>query len=241
MKVERDAKGLTERGWIDFGFQNYYALLDCGFRLRPTAGTASGVHPVPLGFGRVYVHLDGRPRRGRLAQGPGRGPELRHDRPDALRDPRRPRPGHRFDQADAGRAASTDWPARRMSAAPLERIEVVVNGEVARTLRPANRPDRPRGVREPDRGDRCRSTATSWVAVRCFEDRPDGRVRFAHSGPFHIDVPGKPLRPRKDEVEYLIRRVEEQIARSAGVLPGPALDEYRAALRAYRAIAETAR
>ena len=38
------------------GFQNYYALLNCGFRLRPTAGTASGVHPVPLGFGRVYVN-----------------------------------------------------------------------------------------------------------------------------------------------------------------------------------------
>jgi len=60
MAIERDAKGFTERGWIDFGFKNYYALLDCGFRLRPTAGTASGVHPVPLGFGRVYVHLDGK-------------------------------------------------------------------------------------------------------------------------------------------------------------------------------------
>jgi len=39
-----------------YGFQNYYALLHCGYRLLPTAGTASGVHPVPLGFGRVYVH-----------------------------------------------------------------------------------------------------------------------------------------------------------------------------------------
>src|SRR5262245_56617889 len=59
MQVERDEQGWTERGWIDFGFRNYYALLNCGFRLRPTAGTASGVHPVPLGFGRVYVRLDG--------------------------------------------------------------------------------------------------------------------------------------------------------------------------------------
>jgi hypothetical protein len=25
----------------------------------PTAGCASGVHPVPLGFGRVYVKIDG--------------------------------------------------------------------------------------------------------------------------------------------------------------------------------------
>ncbi len=48
--------GFTEWGWIDFGFQTYYALLNCGFRLRPTAGTAAGVHPVPAGYGRVYVH-----------------------------------------------------------------------------------------------------------------------------------------------------------------------------------------
>ena len=72
-------------------------------------------------------------------------------------------------------------------------------------------------------------------------DSTDGRERFAHSAPIHVDVPGKPLRPRKFEVEYLIQRVEAQIARSAGLLPTPALDEYRAALKAYRAVAETAR
>src|SRR5262249_56821160 len=57
MHVERGPRGFTEAGWIEYGFRNYYTLLDCGFRLPPTAGTASGVHPVPLGFGRVYVHV----------------------------------------------------------------------------------------------------------------------------------------------------------------------------------------
>ena len=57
MQIEQTDEGLSEEGWIDFTFQNYYALLNSGFRLRPTAGTASGVHPVALGFGRVYVHL----------------------------------------------------------------------------------------------------------------------------------------------------------------------------------------
>jgi len=42
----------TERDWTLYGFQTYYALLNCGFRLRPAAGTANGVHPVPLGFSR---------------------------------------------------------------------------------------------------------------------------------------------------------------------------------------------
>ena len=36
MAVERDASGFTERGWIEFGMRNDYALLDCEFRLRPT-------------------------------------------------------------------------------------------------------------------------------------------------------------------------------------------------------------
>ena len=48
----------TERDWTLYGFQTYYALLNCGFHLRPAAGTANGVHPVPLGFSRVYVQLE---------------------------------------------------------------------------------------------------------------------------------------------------------------------------------------
>ena len=44
MKVDRDLKGFTERGWIDFGFQNYYALLNCGFRM-PDRRHRQRVHP----------------------------------------------------------------------------------------------------------------------------------------------------------------------------------------------------
>ncbi len=46
-----------ESEWIDFTLGMYYTLLNCGFRLPPSAGTANGVHPVPAGFGRVYVYL----------------------------------------------------------------------------------------------------------------------------------------------------------------------------------------
>ena len=46
-------------GWASYGFQMYYALLNCGYCMRPSAGTANGVHPVPLGHSRVYVKIDG--------------------------------------------------------------------------------------------------------------------------------------------------------------------------------------
>jgi hypothetical protein len=236
MRAERDARGFTERGWIEFGFQNYYALLDCGFRLRPTAGTASGVHPVPLGFGRVYVHLD--PRQGfdgtAWLQGLNQGRSFVTTGPMLMvtldgRDPGAVLGGgkHRLQ-------------GRAVGAFPLKTIEVVRNGEVFRALQPANRKSE-QDAYESTIDETFPIDGSSWLAVRCFEERPDDRVRFAHTGPFHIDVPGKPLRPRKVEVDYLIKRVEEQIARSAGVLPPPALEEYREALRVYREIAATAR
>jgi hypothetical protein len=239
MDVERDAQGFTERGWIDFGFKNYYALLDCGFRLRPTAGTASGVHPVPLGFGRVYVQLDGGLDADRWLEGLNAGRSFVTTGPMLFATLDGHQPGHRFAQAD---------PAPRVyrmagsveSAAPLDRIEVLVNGVVARTLRPENRRTE-RGSHESHFEVPITIEGTSWVAVRAFETQQDGRERFAHGSPFHIDVPGKPLRPQRFEVDYLMRRVQTQIDRSAPVLPGPAIEEYRAALEAYRAVAERAR
>ncbi|HZZ71682.1 MAG TPA: hypothetical protein VFE24_05475 [Pirellulales bacterium] len=39
--------------------QIYYHLLDCGLRIPPSAGSGSGTVANPLGYNRVYVHLDG--------------------------------------------------------------------------------------------------------------------------------------------------------------------------------------
>jgi hypothetical protein len=238
MRVARDAHGWTEGGWIDFGLQNYYALLNCGFRLRPTAGTASGVHPVPLGFGRVYVHLPEGFRYADWLRGLNEGRSFVTTGPMLFVQVNGHDPGHLFAHAEPGQTYHVTGTA--VSAVPLGRIELIVNGTVLRMVQPANRPagagalESPLDVRVP-------IAESSWIAVRCFEDRPDGRVRFAHTGPWHIDVPGKPLRPRREEVAYLIQRVEEQIRRSADVLPPVALDEYRAALRIYQGIARTAR
>ena len=239
MKVERDERGFTERGWIDFGFQNYYALLDCGFRLRPTAGTASGVHPVPLGFGRVYVRLDGGLDAAAWLRGLDAGRSFVTTGPMLFVTLDGRDPGHRFNQADAAaREYRLEGSAER--AVPLERIEVVVNGEVARTLRPANR--------QTDRGSFESPVEASLPIEGYVLGRgpllrgPAGRPRPLRP---QRAIPhrraGKPLRPRKDEVEYLDppgRGADHAECRRP---PGPALDEYRAALRTYRAIAETAR
>jgi hypothetical protein len=239
MKIERNKQGFTERGWIDYGFQNYYALLNCGVRVQPTAGTASGVHPVPLGFGRVYVRcpkgfsydawLEGlRTGRSFVTTGPMLFVQVNeHD------------PGRVFQQP-AAEARDYRVTGDVLSEQPLARIEIVVNGAVAKTVQPTNRKTDKQAY-ENKLDETIRVDSSAWIAVRCFEDRPDQRIRFAHSSPVHIEVAGKPLRPRRVEVEFLIKRVEEQIARSSEVLPPAALAEYQEALRFYRKLAAEAR
>jgi len=72
-----------------------------------------------------------------------------------------------------------------VSTLPPETIEIAVNGESVRKIVPRNlQTDRDAYaglIDEPLSID-----GSSWVAVRCFEDRQDGRVRFAHSGPFRM-------------------------------------------------------
>jgi len=237
MKIERTDKGWTEWGWIDFGFQNYYALLNCGLRLRPTGGTASGVHPVPLGFGRVYVHVPEKFSYEDWLDGLNKGRSFVTTGPMLFVKVNGQMPGHVFKEREA---AEYQVEGSAVSAIPLHRIEIIVNGEVAKTIKPENR--------KTDRGgftsaldEKLKIDSSSWIAVRCFEDRPDKRIRFAHSAPVHVDVAGKPLRPRKVEIDYLCKRVDDQITRSAELLPKEAADEYREALRIYREIGKNAR
>lgn len=238
MHAERNERGLTEWGWIDSGFQNYYALLNCGFRLRATAGTASGVHPVPLGFGRVYVHCPEGFSYGAWLSGLNDGRSFVTTGPMLLVNVDDQPAGHTFRSADAV-AREYRVQGRSISEHPLGRIEIVVNGEIVRTLKPANRKAQ-FGSYEGEIDERIPIDGTSWIAVRCFEDRADKRIRFAHSSPVHIEVPSKPLRPRKAEIDFLIQRVKEQLTRNESILDRESLDEYRAALAAYQEIAKTA-
>jgi hypothetical protein len=239
MHIQRGEAGYSEAAWVEFGFQNYYALLNCGFRLRPTAGTASGVHPVPLGFSRVYVETGPEFSYQRWLAGLDAGRAFVTTGPMLMVQVNGQPAGHTFEQAQ-GTTAMYEVSGTIHSAQPLSRIEVLVNGQVVSSPVPRNAAD-PSGGRVTPIAEQIPLDETSWIAVRCFESRPDGRERFAHSAPVHIDVAGAPLRPRRAEVEYLIARVRAQLERNTGLLPEPALEEYRQALRIYEEIAQTAR
>lgn len=230
-EIETDAAGYTEWGWTDWGFKTYYALLNCGFRMRPTGGTASGVHPVPAGFGRVYVQVEGDLTYEKWIEALNAGRSFVTTGPMLMVQMNGKPTGTVF-QGDAAKGLKITGTAESHSL--LDRIEIVVNGDIVRTVKPANEPTKSGGY-----VSRIEETIalehSVWCIVRCFEKQPEGRFRFAHTAPSHLEIDG-PVRPKPREIQYFIARIEQEIARNRGVLKAEELKEYEHALEIYRGL-----
>ncbi len=239
MELEQHGNGFTEWGWLNFGFENYYALLNCGFRLAPTAGTASGVHPVPLGHSRIYVHVDGEFTPDAWLAGLRAGRSFVTTGPMLLASVNEKLPGELF-KLSRGAAETFAVSIESTSARPVDRIEVLINGQVVAAPKPKNEKTAA-GAYRTRATVRVPIKETSWIAVRSAQPMPDGRRRIAHTAPWHIEVGNEPIRPRREEIDFLIRRVADEIKRNEGILKEEALAEFREALGVYQEIAKRAR
>lgn len=233
MGIERDGEeGITERGWIDWGFKNYYALLNCGFRIMPSAGTASGVHPVPFAFGRVYVKVDGEFSYEKWVESLLAGNSFVTTGPMIEVTMGGMDPGSHIPIGEGESIPFLDLEGEVRSADPIEWVEIIQNGVVQQRVKSTAKPID--GVYTQVFGLSAAGAVSSWWAVRVFARTAEGRIRFAHSAPFFVDVAGKPQKPKRHEVEYLLQRVEDEIERHDGVLSVEAVDEFREAARFYR-------
>jgi hypothetical protein len=239
MNVPDAGRSGGERDWINYTLGGYYALLDCGFRLRPTAGSASGVHPVPLGFGRVYVYCPKGFSYDNWIKGLGEGRSFVTTGPMLLAKINGEVPGGQFKLA-AGKARKIELTGTVVSETPVQSIEVLVNGAVKQTISLHPKLN-PAGAYEASFEDAVKLTGTSWVALRCWESLPNDRIRFANTAPSWFDDATVPLHPRKEEVAWLIERMKEQIKFNTGVLPPAAVAEYQQALAIYQELEKGAR
>lgn len=240
-RIETTNEGFTEEGWLNFGFETYYAMLNCGLRMRPTAGTGNGVHSVSAGFGRVYVDL-GKDKftpelwMQRLNEGRSfvsTGPMLMlkvGDRPFGFFKHSRKRPN--------GTQEALTIEGQIASQFPLDRIEIVSSNGVVKVITPTKQQG---SYHFHELSEQVLHDDSTWFAVRCFERLPNGRTRFAHSAPAFIDYEDSPIRPQRDQVRYLIQRCEEELARNKDVLNESELAEYREALEFYQGKLTTAR
>ena len=237
-EVERDAAGFTDLGWTEFAMQTYYALLNCGFRMRVTAGTGSGVHPVPLGHGRVYVHTGESFSYEAWIENLNAGHSFVTTGP--LMDVRfnEQLPGTTWTKDSIENAVTISGSI--LSPNRLRAIEIIRNGETVQRLK-IEPEQRPEGAWKYVIHAHETLHGSGWLAVRCFEDLPNAKVSFAHTNPVYIDVANSPFIPRRRDAEFFIQRMDEEIARNTGILPEELLAEYRKAKGIYEAVLERAK
>ncbi len=179
MKIEMHEGGMTEWGWIRYGLETYYALLNCGFPLKPTAGTASGVHPVPLGYSRVYVHIEGAFSVDKWLEGLKRGRSFVTNGPLLDAKLNGQYPGSTF-VSDDEMTLELDGSAAYGQA--IDRFEWIVNGEVVSTFQPprTNQSKRPPFLYEMQ-NQTIKIQSSGWVALRAIHQSETGRVQFQSS------------------------------------------------------------
>lgn len=237
-EVEKNDRGFTESGWTEFGLQTYYCLLNCGYRMRVTAGTASGVHPVATGHGRVYVHCADRFDYHSWIENLNRGHSFVTQGP--LLDLRfnGALPGSKWIKQETENTVRVSGTIQSLNL--LQSIQIIRNGEIATSIKPQQQRTAD-GVYVTRLDHAVSMTGTGWVALRCFEDLPDNKISFAHTNPVFVDVPDHPLLPRKDRVSFLVQRMDEEIKRNTGVLSEEAVDEFREAREIYGNLLQKAR
>jgi hypothetical protein len=213
----------NEQDWLEYGWQCYYGLLNCGLAIKPTAGSASGAHPVPLGYSRVYVHLPQGFSYENWLAGLRAGRSFVTTGPMLLATVNDRGPGESFKSNGANLAMRVRGEVR--SAQPMDQIELVWNGDVVRRIAPIN--ERIDGAVMTRFDVTLSADGSGWLAARSLgTSRGNAGIPFAHTAPWHVEVAGRPHAPRRREVEYFLGRVEDEIDRNRSVLTPEQLAPY---------------
>jgi hypothetical protein len=213
---ERNFSG--REGWLKYILTLYYHYLNLGFRLPPSAGTASGVLPNPVGFNRVYVNFSGPFSVEKWFKALREGPSFVTNGPMLF-----------FRAESKGSLMTAHVEAHAEE--PLDYVEIVANGEVIQwyPLRSGAHDFQAEISVDPQK--------YSWIAARCFLREGD-TLRLAHSRPIYL--PGHydcraDAKYYLDWMNELIRQTEDAPKRfSSAPEQEQELETYGQALAFYR-------
>ena len=166
----------------------YYHVLNCGFRIPPSAGSASGVLPNPVGYNRMYVWVDPRYfnydawwegfKAGRVVV--TNGPLIRPMANGRV-------PGHVF-KAEEGESISLDvvLSFTYRASEPITYFELIKDGRVAQSVRYEE-------LAKTGHFPPLSFDESGWFLIRAVTD-VENTYRFASSGPWYVEI-GENARP----------------------------------------------
>ena len=201
----RDSKRLPPpRGNGYWSQEIYYHILDSGLRIPPSAGSASGVIPNPVGYNRVYVHVGKTFDYAKWWSGLRAGRSFVTNGPLLICRANGHFPGHVF-ATDESKEVSINLDVSVTSRDPISSIEVIKNGTVESAERVRGRTFS--GILGP-----LKFRNSGWFLVRAITENPR-TFRFASTAPFYVEIGPSKRRISKRSARFFLDWVEERIMR----------------------------
>jgi hypothetical protein len=188
----------------------WYRLLNCGFRVGISAGTDAFTNVADhylAGGNRVYVRTGEKFDYTAWLEGFRRGQSFASNGPVAFVTVNGKLPGDEIRLEGPGQL---DVRASVASQVPLDRIDLIVNGQVAHTVKP--------GAKETIEFTHSLPVKESvWIALRALGPRHrlilNDTAAYAHTSPVYVTVAGRPVRVA-DDLRFYREWVERLIARA---------------------------
>jgi hypothetical protein len=180
----------------------YYHALNCGIKLPPSAGSASGVLPNPVGYNRVYVHVDGELTWDKWFAGLRAGRVVATNGPLIIPNVEGQLPGHTF-QADAGETVELEIGLTMSTRDKVAYLEVVQDGRVTSEVRLADWKEA--GGKLPP----IRFEHSGWFLIRAVTDAKK-TYRFASTGPYYVQI-GDDRRISRASAQFFLAWVRERM------------------------------
>jgi hypothetical protein len=179
-------------------------LLNCGLRIPPSAGSASGVLPNPVGYNRVYVHVGKELTWDKWWGGLRAGRSFVTNGPLLLVAANGELPGQVF-TAGPRQAVEVELKGELTTRDTIRFLEIIKDGEVERRVSVED------FARTGSLGTLTFRTS-GWFLVRAVAENPR-TFRFASTAPYYVEVGDAKRRVSKSAAKFFLEWVKERADR----------------------------
>lgn len=198
----RDTKRLPSPRGNGFWTQEiYYHVLNSGLRVPPSAGSASGVLPNPVGYNRVYVQTGDELSWDAWWEGLKAGQSFVTNGPLLICQANGKTAGHQFSATAVGKT-QVELSIELFSLDPVPAVEVIWNGKVVKSI--------PVTGQKATLQSSIQVEGPGWFLVRAITDRKE-TFRFASTAPWYVGGKGEHI-SRKSAL-FFADWVDERIER----------------------------
>lgn len=182
----------------------YYHLLNCGLRIPPSAGSASGVLPNPVGYNRVYVHCGSDLTYEKWFEGLRAGQVVVTNGPMMRPLVNGELPGYVFEAAE-GEKVELQATLNLSLRDKVEYLELVKNGNVVQEVRLSDY------AKAGGRLPKVEFQESGWMLIRAVTNNVQ-TFRFASSGPYYVQI-GQQARISRKSAQFFNDWVLERAKR----------------------------